>query len=125
VECGENTRRESSQDTFLCCWLAFQSPNDNARAALQLRGHLEQVALLTSAISKGSLMIIYSQIPCQTSLVRPITCPRCGEPLDANPEDVPNTTLSDHVAHALIDHFLAIEAELQQIRRLLTAEILP
>ena len=68
-------------------------------------------------------MISGSSYQCQASLVRPITCPHRGAPL--KPEDVLSAPLTDPVVHALLDRFLSIECELQQIRRLLVEEVLP
>jgi hypothetical protein len=94
-------------------------------------GILEQVAPLRSAISKGSpMMITGSHLSRQASLIRSLddptpqlTCPHCGGDLPR--EDRPSAPLSDALIHALLDRFLAIEAELQQIRRILVEEVLP
>jgi len=52
------------------------------------------------------------------------TCPHCGRPLAL--EDLESgPQLSHDVVHALLDRFLSIECELQQIRRLLIEEVLP
>jgi len=86
-------------------------------------GTLEPATLDKSVMLKGEKMISGSHSQCQASLVRPRICPHCGAPL--TPEDFLSARLTDPVVHALLDRFLSIECELQQIRRLLVEEVLP
>jgi hypothetical protein len=108
--------------SLLLAGLSTSPGKDNARVIARQRGHLGAGALMQAPIER-LLMIIYSHLPCQASLIRPAICPRCGAPLTH--KGVPSTTLSDPLIHALLDHFLLIEAELKQIRRLLVEEVLP
>jgi hypothetical protein len=72
---------------------------------------------------KGDKMIHDSRLSCQASLVPPVICPHCHTPIE--PQDLPSNVLSGAVINALLDRFLSIEAELQQIRKLLVEEVLP
>ena len=87
-------------------------------------GTLEPATLDKSVMLKGEKMISGSHSQCQASLIHPPSyCPHCGARL--TPEDFLSARLTDPVVHALLDRFLSIECELQQIRRLLVEEVLP
>ena len=58
--------------------------------------------------------------------VPPLLCHRCGavaQPVITESYQACGGRLSEATAHALIDHFLLIESELAQIRRLLLEEV--